>query len=441
MKLKNAMRLEDRDTERKAMKKGISAHSSREKGAVFIIAILVSLMMLTIAMPFLAKLSGQYRAAEKSFRQLVAFNLAEAGADRAIWELNYGNISSWEGDNGLRTLAISSVQVPGGNSVGDIVINVTDSTGNNPVVQSTGRVSHIGSTHIEKQVIIELENSGGDSVFDYGVFGDEGIELDSNARIDSYDSRDGLYGDDNVSLYGHTGTNATHAGGIYLRSNARIYGDAISGPESDPETVVTMTGNSEISGEKKALSSEKELPLVSAPVGLSSRGEYFLGSNNQATISESGEYSSFRLDSNADVVIQGDIIMYVSGDFSMRSNTQLIISEGSSLTLYLGGTFEQNSNTQINNLTKDSTKLQVYGTDSFESEMLWNSNSDLYGAIYVPEANVEYNSNAELYGSVISKFLHLDSNGRIHYDLALGDLTTAVSEESSSYSVKSWQEK
>lgn len=441
MKLQRARREANRYNGKEGMKRGMTAQSNREKGVVLIIAILVTFMMLILAIPFLTKLSGQYRITEKSFRQLAAFNLAEAGVERAVWELNYGTISNWEGDNDQRTLTISSLQASGGNEVGDIVINVTDFNGDNPVIQSTGRVPHVGSTYVEKQLYVVLADSGEASVFNYGVFGDEGVTLDSNAKIDSYDSRDGLYGGDNISWDGHTATNATHAGSIYIRSNGKIYGDALSGPGSDPETAIIMNSNAMIFGEKKALPSEKDLPIVSSPMGLASRGSYYLGSNNQATISESGEYSSFRLNSNADVVIQGNITMYVSGEFSMRSNTQLIISEGSSLTLYLGGTFEQNSNTKITNISKDPTKVQVYGTDSFESEMVWESNSDFYGAVYVPEADVEFNSNADFYGSIISKFLHMDSNGKIHYDLALGDIETAVSGESSSYSVKSWQEK
>ena len=426
---------------REGIKRVNSNHRQKEKGSALVIAILISVMMLLLVMPFLTKLSGQYRVTEKSFRQLAALNLAEAGIERAIWELNHGNITAWEGDDNLRTMVLSSIQTSGGSEVGDIVIEAIGLGGDNPIIQSTGRVPHIGSTNIEKQIYVVLEESGEDSVFNYGIFGDEGFDLNSNAKIDSYDSRDGLYGGDNVSWNGDTGTNATHIGGIYISSNGKIYGDALSGPGSDPETAIITRSNAEIFGEKLALPSEKDLPIIPSPVGLDFKGGYILGSNNQATISESGEYSSFQLNSNAQVTIQGNITMFVAGEFSMNSNTQLIIDEGSSLTLYLGGTFEQNSNTEINNLSKDPTKVQVYGTDSFESEMEWESNSDFYGAVYVPEADVEFESNADFYGSVICKYLHMDSNGKVHYNLALLDIETAVSEESSSFAVKSWQEK
>ena len=150
MKLQRAMHEANRYNGKEGMKRESSNHYQKEKGSALILAILISFMMLILVMPFLRKLSGQYRITEKSFRQVSAFNLAEAGVERAIWELNYGTISNWEGDTDQRTLTISSVQASGGNEVGDIVINVTDFNGDNPVIQSAGRVPHVGSTYVEK---------------------------------------------------------------------------------------------------------------------------------------------------------------------------------------------------------------------------------------------------------------------------------------------------
>ncbi len=74
------------------MEKKVRKHHPKERGAVLIIALLIALMMLLLATPFLTKLSGQYSITVKSYRQLAALNLAEAGVERAIWELNHGNI-------------------------------------------------------------------------------------------------------------------------------------------------------------------------------------------------------------------------------------------------------------------------------------------------------------------------------------------------------------
>jgi type II secretory pathway pseudopilin PulG len=61
---------------------------SRQRGSILIVAIMVVMVMLIITIPFLVKLSGQSRSTERAYRALSAFNLAEAGAERALWELN-----------------------------------------------------------------------------------------------------------------------------------------------------------------------------------------------------------------------------------------------------------------------------------------------------------------------------------------------------------------
>jgi hypothetical protein len=140
------------------------------------------------------------------------------------------------------------------------------------------------------------------------------------------------------------------------------------------------------------------------------------------------------------VTITADVTFYITGEFSMASNSQLEIADGVQVTIYLGGSFVQESNTQINNLSMDATKLQVYGTDSFSGDIDWNSNSDFWGAVYAPRANVIYNSEADFYGSIVGKYLDFSSQSTIHYDEALGDLKVSTGSEDAPFVVKSWQE-
>lgn len=422
--------------------KNSSKNRNQESGAVFIVTLIVIVVMMILATPFLFRLSAQYRTTDKSFKSLAAVNLAEAGVERAIWELNHGDLSTWDGDGDLRSLTISSFQASGGADVGDITINILDPEGNTPVIEATGSIHFTGDKTIAKATRVVLEREGGPSLFDYGVFGDEGVELRSNAKIDSYDSRDGSYGGDNVGSNGHTGTNSNFYGCIDLMSNAKIYGNTLSGFESDPDYVIITRSNSEIYGEKQALSEVKELPSIPPPEGLPFRGSYYLGSNDQDTIDESGEYTSFLLRSNAKVTVTADAILYITGEFSMRSNTKLKIADGVSVTIYLGGSFEQQSNTQINNLSNDPTKLMILGTESFNNEMEWNSNSSFWGAVYVPQAAVDFDSNAHFYGSMIAKSMELDSNAKLHYDAALEEVDIlGGSGGFSHFTVTSWQEK
>ena len=411
---------------------------NEEQGFVLVVGMLVMAVLLLLAVPFLYQLSFENRLTTKSYKSSAALSLAEAGVERAIWELNYGDISTWDGDSSLRTMTISSLQTPDGNVIGDIEIRVENPDGDNPVVSSSGRVALVESRVLYKCARVVLEEEKYKPWLN-GIFGDEELNFSSNAIVDSYDSRNGAYGGSNMGSEGHVGTNGTDYGDIDLASNARIYGNAVSGPESIPEDVIITWGNAEIFGELDSLSEPNAMPSVPLPESLLYKGDYFLGGNDLDTIDESGVYTSFRLDSNCTVTITADVTLYITGEFSMRSNSQLVIADGIKVTIYLGGSFVQESNTQINNLSEDPTSLLIYGTDSFNGEMEWNSNSELWGSVYVPKANVHLNSNADFYGSISGKSFDCDSNSKIHYDLALAALVLDGA-DGTPYTIKSWQE-
>jgi hypothetical protein len=335
-------------------------------------------------------------------------------------------------------MAISSFQTPDGHVIGDIEIMVEDPDGDNPVVSSSGRVTLIESRVLFKCARVVLEEEKYKPWLN-GIFGDEELDFSSNSIVDSYDSRNGTYGGYNMGSEGHVGTNGTDYGCIDLASNARIYGNAVSGPESNPADVIITWGNAEIFGELDSLSEPNAMPSVPLPESLLYSGDYFLGGNDSDTIDESGVYTSFRLDSNARVTITADVTLFITGEFSMSSNSQLDIADGIKVTIYLGGSFIQHSNTQINNLSEDPTNLLIMGTDTFNGEMEWNSNSQFWGSVYVPKADVHLNSNADFYGSISGKSFECDSNSKIHYDLALAALELDGT-DGTPFIVKSWQE-
>lgn len=427
------------------MKNGRNKGSKKgyeEKGFIMLVAVIVMTFLLLLVAPFLYQLSTENRNTNKSSTSFAALSLAEAGVERAIWELNYGDVSGWEGDSSMRTMTISDFESANGNVLGNIAITIQNPDGTNPVIEATGIVAGSGSEQLMRTTRVVLKRDTPPPVFDYGVFGDEGLDLNSNAFIDSYDSRTGAYGGSNVGFNGNVGTNAVNYGCISLDSNARIYGDAFTGPESQPDNIIITRSNSLITGKKGALSEAKGLTPISVPEGLQFMGDYNLGGNSQDTISQSGEYTSFRLTSNAKVTIAADVTLYITGDFSMQSNTRLEIAEGVTVRLYLGGTFLQSSNTQINNLSKDPTKFVILGTETFDGQMQWNSNSQFWGSIYVPRANVNFNSNADFYGSIVARSVNsIASNARIHYDEALSGLDIGAPDDDCPYIVKSWQQK
>ncbi len=419
-------------------KKAKAKKKHEEQGFVLLVAIIVMVFLLLLVAPFLFQLSNDNILTRKSCKSSVALSLAEAGIERTIWELNYGDVTSWEGDSSLRTLTISDFQSSNGDVVGDIEISITDPESDNPIVESKGKVAFIGSQLEAKIVLVGL---GGFPAFSFGAFGNDGIYIDRQITLDSYDSRNGAYGGVNIGSEANIGTNSGLSGGIWIDADSEIKGSVFSGYDSDPDLVVTVEASATIYGTKRSLHSAFGLPSVITPMGLPYRGDYSLDDNNLDTINVSGEYGSFSLGKNSTLRIEGDVILYITGDFYMDQNSVLEIASGASLTIYLGaGDFEMDAGAVMNNLSLDPSKLLVYGTGSFNGEIYMDQNTAFYGAIYASQGNVRLDASSGFYGAAVAKNVMIDVGAVIHYDKSLEDLEILPS-MGAFYEVKSWQEK
>ncbi len=419
-------------------KKTRTKKKHEEQGFVMVVAVIFMAFLLLLVMPFLSHLSTDSRIATKNCKSSKALSLAEAGIERTIWELNYGDVTSWEGDSSERTLTISDFQTATGAVVGDIEISITDPEGDDPVVESNGRVA-FGGSQIQTRVV--LVGLGGFPAFRFGAFGNAGIHIDRQITLDSYDSRNGVYGGVNIGSEAHIGTNSTLSGSIWIDADSEIKGSVFSGYDSDPDQVITADASATIYGVKRSLHSTCGLPSVIAPMGLPYRGDYSLDDNNLDTINVSGEYGSFSTGKNSTLRIEGDVILYITGDFYMDKNSVLEIASDASLTIYLGaGDFEMDVGAAMNNLSLDPSKLLVYGTGSFNGEIYMDQNTAFYGAIYASQGNVRLDASSGFYGAAIAKNIMIDVGAVIHYDKSLENLEILPS-MGAYYEVKSWQEK
>ena len=404
-------------------KKRSLKESRQDKGSILVTGVIVLASLIILALPFLFHGASEFRLTEKSYKSYAALSLAEAGVERAIWELNYGDISTWNGDDTLRTKTITSFQASGGGVIGDIDISVYNPDGGVPVIDATGSVILSGAQVVSKTIQVVLRQDG-TPLFDCGVFADLGVTLNSN-----------------VVIYGNVGTNGTASQVIYLNSNSKVYGDAICGPDGNPQQAIYCSGNAKVYGTKRAASQAKEFPSVEAPQGLPFQGSFYKSSGT-TYITGSGEYSSFILNSNAIVRISANVIIYVTGQFSTVSNAQLQIEEGGSLALYVDGLFSLSSNCRINTELQDATKCLIYGTDNLTGGVSLSSNTAMYVGFYMPQADLNLSSNTGLTGAIYGKTVQLNSNVHVTFDEGLGGISGPPgSGGTGSYVVKSWQEK
>jgi hypothetical protein len=407
------------------------------RGAALFVSLLAVLVLTLLALPTMVRVSGNHRLTEKDYRELAAQALAEAGVDRAIWELNFASITSWSQEGAARILSLTGLTASDGTTAGDVDITVTGVGTDNPVIVATGRVGWTGDLTVDRRIRVVLRR-GFKSFFDFGIFGDEGFDMHGNAYTDSYNSEEGVYNPASYRSLGNVGTNAFHQWDVVLLNNTIIHGDAMAGFGSDPEYVIQLRNAATITGDKTALDAPKPLPAYPAP-SLTPRAALTTAVGSLDTvITESGTYPSFTMAANSKVTITGNVTLFVDGDFLMNANSILEITPGSTVEIVLGhGVFQQDSNTAINNLTLDPKALAIMGTADF-TNLIWRASSAFYGVVYVPEATIDYAANGDFYGSLVCNYLTMSSETGIHYDESLGSWEK-YGTLSNTYIVASWQ--
>jgi hypothetical protein len=267
-----------------------------------------------------------------------------------------------------------------------------------------------------------LQRKTGTPLFGVGVFADGDVIIRQNFTIE-----------------GDVRTNGTNAGAITILNNSTVTGDAICGPTGDPNVAIDLAGTAQVLGEQRASDELKELPSLDAPMGMVSQEDYYVNVPGYLTGSDSGEYSSFTIDTGGNILVTENVTLHVTGDFNLNSNTELQIAEGACLTLYVSGSFNLDSNASLNNDSQQAKRLVILGTDDFTETVTFNSNNDIYAAVYMPRADLIFSSNIGFYGSAIGMSVDISQNVHVGYEDELADLGTF--QQGPEFYVKSWQEK
>jgi len=233
----------------------LGKRKARERGAILITAIMVIVVMLILAIPFLFKLSAENRSTERAARALMAFNLAEAGVDKVMWELDpYHKVSTtdteaivWDFTGTNAVGLISGLETSGGNVMGNVQVVLTPPVGVAPNpetrnLEATGMVPFIADNTVNRSVRVSLERYY-KSIFDVGFFVDEYFYIKAAFFLDAYNSKDGAYG---ASLAGG-GTNSLLPD-VYFGSNSYISSTNPNDPGEATWVIDAGGGSSEVYG-------------------------------------------------------------------------------------------------------------------------------------------------------------------------------------------------
>jgi hypothetical protein len=233
------------------------------------------------------------------------------------------------------------------------------------------------------------------------------------------------------SLVVRTGSAAPRT--ISLKSGSMVDGDIIVGTDGDPDSVVSASGRSTVTGTQTTAPAELEFPPVTPPTGLTDRGVVNITSSE--VISSNGQYTSLLIGGGTIVEIDGDITLYVVGSTTLRNAAEILVRDGSRLTLYLGGSLSL-TNAAIKEACLRPERVHIYGTPTC-TEITCTSSSDIYAAIYAPAADCTLNSASQLVGTFAGKSLTLSDASKLYYTESVGD---ACPYGSYTYRISRWWE-
>jgi len=381
------------------------------RGAALLVALVLALAMAGLCTALLAvNLStGRSRVQDQGGQR--SFYAAEAGLSDAFMQLTEGQLKVKAGETGW----VGTPQEPVALGSSAYWVEVQPQGSRGFLLASTGLD---GEDDVRLGLLLGKAPTG---FFQWAAFGSDGVVLDSNSFIDSYDSALGTWesqvkgGNDFAKENGHVGSN----GDILLKSNTEIHGDARPGPghildDSAPGIY--------ISGSTEPLEEPFPMPEITVP-SATSKGK-LVGATSLTLGPGTIRYDSILMQGGTKLTIKGPA-QVITADFTMKSNTELAFdtSEGK-VELYSSRNFvlESNSKVTTSSVSAVDVTLLLSGNNISKKPadvLQLGANADFVGAIYAPHAKFKLASNFNIYGSIMCQRLDLSSFGQIHFDEAL----------------------
>lgn len=407
--------------------KTIKKHS--REGFVLISALLITSISLLLLIPYASGVLADLKLASIINDSTVALDLAEAGVERAIWEIRYnGKTSSF-------TIPVSSFQSSTGDSKGEYEVTAALAGNNSATITSRGYVPDKTSYKAKKTVMVTYSFH---RAFEKAVVGLNGISMSGQALTDSYDSAalnafgnpagynglkaDGTY---NKSQEGDIASN----GAITLGTNTYINGDANPGPDHP------FSGTPPVSGTYGTLQVPITVDPIVLPPDISS-----VNNNSQIVIPGDPPVAIFT-PGTQDLVLSGTTqIGLPAGTYyftSVKMSGQSSINVTGAATIYIvgegGGAVDVNITGQgIVNSGKPGN-LVIYYTGS---AIKMAGQASFSGAIYAPLATVTMSGQVDIYGSIVCGSNVDSGQAAVHYDIDLARVMPGFVDNK----VTSWQE-
>ena len=417
---------------------GLRNSKKRQRGAVLLVVLLVTVVIGILGAAVSLRSVNEARLVLRQTSSTQAFWLAEAGAQKAYYDITKNNCLSMKNE-ATQIVCTGCSSCGTGNKVltGTLGAGTYQVVVNNGATQltSTGAFAPNANTPALQRAV--QASLAGSPLFGYAAFSVGNMTLSNNATVDSYDSALGNYGGANIGEVGNIGTNSGLANAIVLDNNVTIKGGVSTGAGGTVSigSGVVITGP--VTHDNNVSLASVDIPpdLVSAvsPGALS-----FSNDETKTLTAGDYKYDNIIFNNNVKLIISGDVNLYLTEDPALQSgnNAQVIINSDSRLNIYAEGRVIFGNNVILNNLSKLPSNFIIYSRYTGANGVTISNNGTFYGAIYAPDTDIDMSNNVTVYGAMVGKTIDISNNDKVHFDEAL----TALSDPNSPAGLSDWQE-
>ena len=425
---------------------------SQRASALILTSVLAGIIGISLQ-GYLSFVAAQNRSVVRSLSWNLAIPILEAGLEEALAHVN-NNITStnWAVDG----WTASGSTVTKTRNLSDGYYSVIISNQSPPTIYATGFVPLPLSTnaYISRSAVVTTVRDG---MFMKAMVAKGTINMNgNNIRTDSFDSgntnysSNGQYVASKARDNGDVATNSGLANSLNV-GNANVFGRVATGPGGSisigsngavGSAAWQNAGNKGIQTGWSASDMNVSFPDVTVPFtgGYSSPTSGTVSSVSYTYVLNSGNYqlSSLSLSGQNKVLVQGDAVLYVTGNLSMAGQSQIIIRTNASLKLYVGGASASIGGKGIANEAGNATKFSYWGLPT-NTSLSFSGNAGFMGSVYAPSASFSLsgggNNQLDFIGSSVTSTVTFNGHFSFHYDELLG--RTGASR---GYIVTSWNE-
>lgn len=427
--------------------------TGRAEGSVLIVMIVVMAVVGVTLGSYLQLVSNQNISIMRSMAWNSAISVAEAGIEEAMAHINRNGTNRTADDwdvyqqgtslLGTNLPVVGPAYVVRERIVGTSKYKVFVSRDiDPPIIYAEGHVQNPATLEYLPKPRVLRVTTASDSLFTKGMVAKGEIDLSGNGiKTDSFDSSDPLYNTDGkydsakAKDNGDVATNSSMIDSLDVW-NADVYGRVSTGPGGQVKVGRNgAVGNkahhdSGVGGIQDGYFTDDmnvQFPDVQAPF---SGGAF--GPTNNVTLNGTtytyaigdGNYQMNSLSlsgNNGSLLVNGDAVLYVTGDISLSGQSYIYIAPGATLQLYVGGNSSIGGKGVMNADAKASS-FSYWGLPT-NKQISMHGNAAFTGTIYAPQAALTLggggNNNYDFVGATITDSVKMNGHFKFHYDEAL----------------------